>query len=178
MPWENCTMRGTPQLSSSHSMLSGGKCSFNYSTQVQQPTEGRFLSAAVLMVQALTSWGAAKFTRSTPGCVILDGPSLAWAASLWPKLRRSAGSLCQRLPNKSGQLSWLVSDICMVYTLYIHGIYMVYIYTWYIHGIYMVCTWYILSDINQSSSCPETPCSVHVFPIHPTLIAAMKASKT
>jgi hypothetical protein len=29
-----------------------------------------------------------------------------------------------------------------------------------------------------SSSCPEMPCSVHVFTVHPTLIAALKAVKT
>ncbi len=47
------------------------------------------LSAAVPMALALTRGGAAMFTRSTPGCGTLDCPSLAWAASLWPKLRRS-----------------------------------------------------------------------------------------
>jgi hypothetical protein len=45
------------------------------------------------------------FTRSTPGCGILDGPSLAWAASPWPKLRRAKGSLGLRLPNERGQLN-------------------------------------------------------------------------
>jgi hypothetical protein len=28
------------------------------------------------------------------------------------------------------------------------------------------------------SSCPETPCCIHVFPIHPTLIAPLKEYKT
>jgi hypothetical protein len=43
---------------------------------------GMLLSTAVPMVRALPSKGAAMFTRSTPGCGTLDGPSLAWAASL------------------------------------------------------------------------------------------------
>ncbi len=33
---------GPPQLSSTHSMLSGRKCNLKYSKYVQQPTEGRF----------------------------------------------------------------------------------------------------------------------------------------
>jgi hypothetical protein len=73
------------------------------------------LSAAVPMVLALPSGGAAMFTRSTPGCGTLDCPSFAWAASLWPKQRRSKGSLGPKLPSADGQL--------MVYTWYIHGIY-------------------------------------------------------
>ncbi len=40
------------------------------------------LRAAVPMVLALPSGGAAMFTRSTPGCGTPEGPSLAWAASL------------------------------------------------------------------------------------------------
>jgi hypothetical protein len=84
------------------------------------------------MVRALPRGGAAMFTRSTPGCGTLDGPSLAWAASQWPRLRRSEGSPGLRLPNERGQQSGpgLSSN------WYIHGIYMV--YTWYIHGIYHV----------------------------------------
>ncbi len=67
----------------------------------------------------------------------LDGPSLAWAASQWPRLRRSKGSPGQRLPSADGQLSGLASDLRLVYV-------------WYIHGIYLVYPWYILSD---SKSC-------------------------
>jgi hypothetical protein len=85
-------------------------------------SEGRFLSAAVPIELALTRGGAAMFTRSTPSCGILDGPSLAWAASPGPKLRKSAGSLGLRLTNGRGQISGLV----IVYTWYIPGIYMVY----------------------------------------------------
>jgi hypothetical protein len=73
------------------------------------------MSAAVPMVLALNHGGAAIFTRSTPGCGTLDGPSLAQAASLWPKLRRSEGSLGQRLPSADEQLSGLASDLCVVY---------------------------------------------------------------
>ena len=89
---------------------------------------GTLLSAAVPMVLALTRGGAAIFTRSTPGCGTLDGPSLAWAASLWPKLRRSKGSPGLRLPNERGQQRGpsLTSDLCFVYTWYIQ------VYTWYI----------------------------------------------
>jgi hypothetical protein len=50
---------------------------------------GTLLSTAVPMVRALPRGGAAMFTRSTPGCRTLDSPSLAWAALLWPRLRRS-----------------------------------------------------------------------------------------
>jgi hypothetical protein len=95
------------------------------------------LSAAVPMVRALPRGGAAMFMRSTPGCGTLDGPSLAWAASLWPRLRSSEGSPGLRLPSADGQLSGLTSDLCMVYV-------------WYIHGIYLVHPWYILS---YSKSC-------------------------
>jgi hypothetical protein len=89
------------------------------------------------MVRALPRGGAAMFTRSTPGCGTLDGPSLAWAASQWPRLRRSEGSPGLRLPSADGQLSGLASDLRLVYV-------------WYIHGIYLVYSWYILSD---SKSC-------------------------
>ncbi len=87
---------------------------------------GTLLSAAVPMVLALPRGGAAMFTRSTPGCGILDGPSLAWAASQWPRLRRSEGSPGTMLPSVRGPQSGpgLSSD-------------------WHIHGIYMVYTWYI-----------------------------------
>ena len=47
-----------------------------------------FFAWGLPMVLALTSGGAAMFTTSTPGCGTLDGSSLAWEASLWPKLRR------------------------------------------------------------------------------------------
>ncbi len=47
----------------------------------------------IMMVLALPHGlgGAAMFTRSTPDCHggTLNGPSLAWAASQWPRLRRS-----------------------------------------------------------------------------------------
>jgi hypothetical protein len=59
--------------------------------------------------------GAAMFTRSTPGCGTLDGPNLAWVASLWPKLKRSDGSPGLRRPSADGQLSGLASDHCTVY---------------------------------------------------------------
>ncbi len=89
------------------------------------------------VVLAQSCEGAAMFTRSTPGCRTLDGPSLAWAASLWPKLRSSDGSPGLRLPSADGQLSRLASDLRMVYAQYIYGIYHEY-------------TLYILSD---SKSC-------------------------
>ena len=84
---------------------------FHTSTAADRRT---LLSAAVPMVQALTSLGAAMFTRSTPGCGSLDCPSLAWAASLWPKLRRSEGSTGLRLPSADGQLRRLEHDFHMV----------------------------------------------------------------
>ncbi len=67
------------------------------------------------MVLALPRGGAAMFTRSTPVCGTLDGPSLAWAASLWPKLTSSDGSPGLMLPSADGQLSGLASDLHMVY---------------------------------------------------------------
>ncbi len=91
-----------PQPSPSHSMLSGRKCNLNYHISTAADS-GTLLSAAVLMVRALPRGGAAMFTRSTPGYGTLDGPSLAWAASLWPRLRRSEGSPCPMLPNECGQ---------------------------------------------------------------------------
>ncbi len=48
------------------------------------------LSAAVPMVLALPRGGAAMFTRSTPGCGILDGPSLSVAKT--EKIRRKSRS--------------------------------------------------------------------------------------
>jgi hypothetical protein len=59
---------------------------FHTSTAADRRT---LLSAAVLMEQALTSGGAAMFTRSTSGSVTLDCPRLALAGSLWLNLRRS-----------------------------------------------------------------------------------------
>ncbi len=59
---------------------------FHTSTAADRRT---LLSAAVPMEQALTSGGAAMFTRSTPGCGTLDCSRLAWAGSLWLNLRRS-----------------------------------------------------------------------------------------
>ena len=76
---------------------------------------GTLLSAAVPMVRAITRGGAAMFTRSTPGCGTLDGPSLAWAASLWPKPRRSEGSPGLRLPSADGQLRRLARDLGTLY---------------------------------------------------------------
>jgi hypothetical protein len=58
-------------------MLSGQKFNLNYSTQITAADRRTLLGAAVLMAQALTRGGAAMFTRSTPGCGTLDGPSLA-----------------------------------------------------------------------------------------------------
>jgi hypothetical protein len=83
---------------------------------------GTLLSAAVPMVLTQPHGGTAMFTRSTPGCGTLDGPSLVWATSLWPKLKSSDGSPCLRLPSTAGQLSWLASD----HYMNMHGIYMVY----------------------------------------------------
>ncbi len=141
------------------------------------------LSAAVQMVRALPRGGTAMFTRSTPGCGTLDGPSLAWAASLWPRLRRSTGSPGQtrRLPSADGQLSWLasLSDLDMVYVWYIHGIYMV--YTWYILSYSKSCPLSAIKSLTSSlshGSCRENPCSIAVFPIHPVLIASLKPCKT
>ncbi len=72
------------------------------------------------------------------------------------------------LPNKRGQQSRLASDLSMVYV-------------WYIHCIYRVYPWYIMTVKHAiwvlSSSCPENPCRVHVLPIHPVLIASLKACK-
>jgi len=92
---------------------------FHISTATDRRT---LLSAAVPMVLAQPHGGAAMFTRSTPGCGTLDGPSLVWATSLWPKLKSSDGSPGLRLPSAAGQLSGLASDHCMN----MHGIYMVY----------------------------------------------------
>ena len=71
------------------------------------------------------------------------------------------------------------------YLLYIPGIYQVYTASRNIHGIYHEYTWYILSDskswllpVSAISCCPEMPCCVHVFTVHPTLIAALKPVKT
>ena len=88
---------------------------FHISTAANRRT---LLSAAVPMVLALPHGGAAMFTRSTPSCGTLDGPSLAWAASLWQKLRSSDGSPCLRLPRADGQLSRLASYLRMVYAQY------------------------------------------------------------
>ena len=57
-----------------------------------------------------------------------QAPSFAWAASLWPKPRRSEGSPVLRLPSADGQLRRLAPDFRTVYP-----------------GIYPVYTWYILS---------------------------------
>jgi hypothetical protein len=103
---------------------------FHISTAADRRT---LLSAAVPMVLALPHGGAAIFTRSTPGCGTLDGPSLVWVTSLWPKLKSSDRSPGLRLPSADGQLSRLASDHRMEYAKYIHGIYHEY-------------TWYILSD--------------------------------
>ncbi len=112
------------------------------------------------------------FTRSTPGCGTLDGPSLAWAASRWPRLRRPEGSPGPRLPSADGQLSG--SQVTFVW--YMSGIYMV--YTWYIPGISCPTVNHASAFWVLSSSCPENPCRVHVFPIHPVLIASLKPCKT
>ena len=109
---------------------------------------GTLLSAAVPMVLALPRGGAAMFTRSTPGCGTLDGPSLAWAASLWPKLRRSEGSLGPMLPNERGQQSWpaLASDFLLVYTWFIQCIYTTYIrYIPALSKTYLLCKFELLS---------------------------------
>ncbi len=96
---------------------------FHTSTAADRRT---LLSAAVQMVLALAREGAAMFTSLTPGCGTLDGPSLAWAASLWPKLRRSEESPGLRLPSADGQLRRLARDFRMAYAKYIPGIYVAY----------------------------------------------------
>ncbi len=50
------------------------------------------------------------------------------------------------------------------------------VYTWYIPGI--SCPTVNHAFCVLSSSCPENPCLVHVFPIHPVLIASLKPCKT
>ena len=98
---------------------------FHISTAADRRT---LLSMVVQMVLpvALTRGGAAMFMRSTPGCGTLGDPSLAWAASLWPKLRRSDGSPGLRLPSADGQQRRLEHDFSMVYAKYIPCIYPVY----------------------------------------------------
>ena len=85
---------------------------FHISTSADRRT---LLSAAVPMVLAQPHGGVAMFTRSTPGCGTLDGPSLAWAAFLWPKLTSSDESLGLRLPSADGQLRGLASDLRIWY---------------------------------------------------------------
>ncbi len=70
---------------------------------------------------------AAMFMRSTPGSGTLDGPSLAWAASLWPKLRRSKGSPGPMLPNERGQQSGIASDLHIMMAFVWYIIYCLYI---------------------------------------------------
>jgi hypothetical protein len=130
---------------------------------------GTHLSVAVLMVRALPLVGAAMFTRSTPGCGTLDGPSLAWAASLWPGLRRSDISPGLRLPNERGQQSGLdcqVTCIYMVYTCYIHVIYMV--YTTYILAVsetYLLCIFELLSCATMLCACISNSSNFHRVPV-------------
>ena len=131
---------------------------------------GTLLSAAVPMVRALTRGGAAMFTRSTPGCGTLDGPSLAWAASLWPKPRRYEGSPCLRLPSADGQLKRLAPDFRMVYAQYIPGI------SRYIPGI--SCLEVKHDFWVQMRLCPEMPCCIYAFALPPTSIAPLKAGET
>jgi hypothetical protein len=131
------------------------------------------LSAALQMVPALPSrasrlrGGAAMFTRSTPGCGILDAPSLAlaWAAYLWPKLRRFKGSPGQTLPSSDGiLLTRLTSDFHMV------------VYTWYVPGISCLVVKHAFWI--QLHLCPAISCCIHAFPVPPTCIASLKAGKT
>jgi hypothetical protein len=102
---------GPPRKSSCHSMLTG--C---ISVHFYPWNDMRLLSAAVPMVHALPLGGAAMFSSSTLGYGTLD-----CQGSLWPNLRRSARSPCQRLPSKDGQLSRLASDLCLEYTENIHA---------------------------------------------------------
>jgi hypothetical protein len=100
---------------------------------------GTLLSAAVPIVRALPRGGAAMFTRSTPGCGALEGPSLAWAASLWPRPKRSKGSPGPMLPSERGPQSGPGHgdpDYHDQVTASHGGTYM--LYTWDIHGIYHV----------------------------------------
>ncbi len=57
------------------------------------------------------------------------GSSLVLAASLWPKLRGSDGSLGLMLPSVHGQQSRpaLAGDFLLEYAWYMHGMYTVYI---------------------------------------------------
>ncbi len=123
------------------------------------------LSAVVPIVRALPRGGAAMFTRSTPGCGILDGPSLAWAASQWPRLRRSEGSPGLMLPSERGPQSgpglsseWNMHGIYLVYTMYIPRISQLWVKS--IFCVHLSC-------------CPVLPCCVRVFPILPTFIASL-----
>ncbi len=118
-------------------------------------------------------------TRSTPGCGNLDGPSLARAASQWPRLKdpkEVPARCCQTRVGRKAGPDYQVTGIYMVYTWYIHGIYMV--YTWYIHGIYMVyttyipavsetdllCTFELLSCATMLRACISNASNFHSFP--------------
>ncbi len=134
---------------------------FNISTAADSGTP---LSAAVPMVRALPRGGAAMFTRSTPGCGTLDGPSLAWAASQWPRLRRSEGSPGLMLPNARGQQSG--TGIYMVYTWNIQAYYKV--YTTYILAVsetYLLCTFELLSCATMLCTCISNSSNFHSFPV-------------
>jgi hypothetical protein len=107
------------------------------------------------------------FTRSTPDCGTLDGPraSLAWAASLWPKLRRSEGSLGLMLPNERGQQS-LASDFLLVYTWYIPCIYTAYIrYIPALSETDLLCKFELLSCYAMLCACISSSSNFHGFPV-------------
>ncbi len=78
-------------------------------SHISTAADRRTLLSAVPMVLALPHEGAAMFTRSTPGCGTLDGPSLVWAASLWRKLKSSDGSPGLRLPSAEAfqDINWM-----------------------------------------------------------------------
>ncbi len=130
---------------------------------------GTLLIAAVPMVLALPRGGAAMFTKSTPGCGTLNSPSFAWAASLWPKLRRSEGSPGPMPPNERGQQSCQdcqVTGMYMVYTWYIHGIYMIYItYILAVSETYLLCTFELLCRATMLCACISNSSNFHSFPV-------------
>ncbi len=77
---------------------------------------------------------------------------------------------------------WSSYGICLVYTWHIPVISLVYPVRQLIMPFECYQAWKVASLGETtglvSSSCPENPCSVHVFPIHPVLIAPVKPCKT
>ncbi len=80
-------------------------------------------------------------------------------------LRKSQSEASKRGWATKLACKWPSYGICLVYTWYIPGIFLV--YRTVNHAFWVL-----------SSSCPENPCCIHVFPIHPVLIAPLKPCKT